>query len=152
MIEMAPAGPPHSRIAVNLSYWIKAHVMPLKWGEVFGGDAGFQIAREPDTVRSPDVSFVAHVRLPIPELVGFWPLVPDIAAAVVSPGDPAVEVEAKVAEYLRAGVRLVWVLHPEARAIYVYESLQAARVLHAEDTFTCGPVLPGLSFSVEDTI
>lgn len=41
LIEMAPAGPPHSRIAINLVYWIKAYAMPLKLGEVFGADAGF---------------------------------------------------------------------------------------------------------------
>ena len=150
LIEMAPAGPPHSRIASKLNSRLRIHVEPQDLGEVYGPDAGFRISSDPDTVRAPDVSYIAKGRLPDPEPPGFWPVVPDLVAEVVSPGDTAVEVQDKVDEYLRAGVRLVWVLYPEARTIYAYDSLEAARVLHAEDTLTGGSVLPGFSCPVRD--
>lgn len=101
-------------------------------------------------MRAPDVSTVAKDRLSVPETPGFWHLIPDLAAEVVFPGDTAAEVQAKVEEYLRAGVKLVWVVYPDTRSIAVYESLQAARVLAVDDTLTGGSVLPGFSCSVRD--
>ena len=44
---------------------------------------------------------------------------PDLAVEVTSPTDVVYELEEKVEEYLRAGVRLIWVIHPEVQAIEV---------------------------------
>ena len=49
-------------------------------------------------------------------------LSPDLAVEVISPNDLATEIDQKVAEYLGAGVPLVWVVHPEARAVRVHRA------------------------------
>ena len=75
----------------------------------------------PAKVRKPDASFIRRGRLPgeaLPD--GFCPIPPDVAAEVVSPNDLAYEVDEKVGEWLRAGVRLVWVINPRARIVAVH--------------------------------
>ena len=50
-------------------------------------DTGFKIERDPDTVRAPDVAFVARERLAdIPD-EGYAELAPDWVAEILSPSD-----------------------------------------------------------------
>lgn len=58
-------------------------------------------------------------------------------------------VEDKVAEYLRDGVRLVWIVNPRAKSVAVYTagSEQITR-LTAGHTLTGGDVLPDFSIAV----
>lgn len=91
-------------------------------GWVFPADAGYKCFPEhPKKVRRPDVSFVSRDRFPnglIPG--GFTELAPDLAVEVVSPNDLYEKVLAKVAEYLGAGVKLIWVIDPKQWAAQVY--------------------------------
>ena len=53
--------PPSSwqgRLAARLLFRLGQHVYPAGSGELFGQDTGFLIARDPDTVRAPDMAFV----------------------------------------------------------------------------------------------
>lgn len=47
-------------------------------------------------------------------------MAPDLAIEVLSPSDAAAEVHAKVAEYLRLGVRAAWVVDPAGRNVRVH--------------------------------
>src|SRR5204863_137465 len=78
-------------------------------------ETGFTLSRGPDTVRAPDIAFVRRERLPDPIPVGFPDLAPDLVVEVLSPGERAGEILAKVADWLSAGTRLVWVVDPERR-------------------------------------
>ena len=57
------------------------------------------------------------------------------------PGEP-------MAEWLAAGVRLVWVLYPNQRTVYAYRSETDVRVYTAADTLDGGDVLPGFACAV----
>ena len=108
--------------------------------------SGFYVARDPDTVRGPDVLFISKERLdPGTEVEGFFEVAPDLAVEIISPGDTHAEVMAKVGEYLDAGVRLVWVVDPAWHRISVYPG---GEILSPEDTLTGGDVLPGFSTPV----
>ena len=66
------------------------------------------------------------------------------ADEVISPNDSYYEVEAKVQEYLDAGVRLIWVLNPDLQSIKVYEGDSGRTFsLSAKDELTGGNVVPG---------
>jgi Uma2 family endonuclease len=126
----------------RLNAFIEAH----KLGEFFAAETGFILARNPDTVRAPDAAFVGAARIPpsgLPE--GYFPGAPDLAAEVVSPNDTASEVQAKVADYLSAGSRLVWVIYPDLRQVAVFDAARANRILAASDQLDGGDVLPGFS-------
>ena len=54
-------------------------------GRTVSGDTAFVLARDPDTVRIPDVAFVRHERLPPPLVSGRAALPPDLAVEIRSP-------------------------------------------------------------------
>ena len=113
-------------------------------GEVYAAETGFTLTPKPDTVRAPDVSFVARNRIPPegePE-TGFWAIVLDLVGEIVSPHDRVSEVQDKVTDYLMAGVRLVWLVDPQTQTAAVYKSLNEGHVLLAEDTLDGGAGLP----------
>jgi Uma2 family endonuclease len=106
------------RIAILIGMFLRDHSLGL----LFGADAGYQCFPDaPAKVRKPDVSFIRFGRLPDDRApAGHCPIPPDLAVEVISPGDLAYEVEHKVAEYLSAGVPLVWVVHPPTRTVRVH--------------------------------
>jgi Uma2 family endonuclease len=76
-------------------------------------------------------------------------VVPDIAVEVVSPGDSADDLIAKAREYLRGGVRLVWLVYPLAQEIHAYlPGVRDVRVFFATDELDAGDILPGFRTSV----
>ena len=141
---MEPAGAAHGLVEVRLLGLLLAHVRPRGLGELFTGDTGFVLRRDPDTVRAPDVAFVRADRLPSEGLdAGFPELAPDLAVEVASPGDTVGELGGKVAEYLDVGVRLVWVVDPANRTVTTYAADRSARLLAEADALDGGDVVPG---------
>jgi Uma2 family endonuclease len=133
-----------SDIAMGIGSLLRAFAHPRKLGRVAGADGAFILARNPQTVRIPDASFVRMDRLPPPEQRRrFLELAPDLAVEVVSPSDSANDVQEKVREYLDYGVQLIWVVHPLQRTVTVYRPDRSARVLYEEDSLDGGDVLPG---------
>ncbi len=120
-------------------------------GIFFAARTGFTLQQNPDTVRAPDVAFVAQSRIPeegVPE-TGFWAIAPDLVAEVVSPNDRMTEIQDKVTDYLAAGVRLVWVVDPKTETVTVYQSLKQVKVLVAEDVLEGEDVLPGFELALK---
>jgi Uma2 family endonuclease len=110
--------------------------------------SGFLIARDPDTVRAPDVASIRAERLTDGVPVGFFQGAPDLAVEIVSPGDRASELMAKVQDWLGAGSCVVWVVDPETRAVSVYRSRTDIVVPTRSDTLPGGDLLPGFSMPV----
>jgi Uma2 family endonuclease len=111
-------------------------------GDVLGSDALYALPL--GNRRGPDVSFVAAGRLtPAAQPKPFPELAPDLAVEVVSPGDRPREVLDKVGEYLQAGVRLVWVIDPQARRATAYRGLTAVHTVDDSGDLDGTDVLPG---------
>ena len=119
---------------------------------MFAQDTGFKIARNPDTVRAPDVAFVARERLAqIPE-EGYADLAPDWVAEILSPGDRPGEVLEKVGQWLSAGVRLVWVLDPVRRDARIYRADGSVSTLKSDDELDGEDVLAGFRCPLRDIL
>jgi Uma2 family endonuclease len=135
------------QLAVALGNFMNARQL----GTIFAARTGFALSQNPDTVRAPDVAFVAQSRIPeegVPE-TGFWAIAPDLVAEVVSPNDRMTEIQDKVVDYLAAGVRLVWVVDPKTETVTVYQSLKQGKVLIADDALAGEDVLPGFELSLK---
>lgn len=108
----------------------------------------------PDHVRRPSASLIRAGRLRDgPELhAEFAPVVPDLVVEVISPDDLAGGVNQKVQEWLEAGVRVVWLIDPEARTVFVYhrDRPATADIVREPDTLTGAPVLPGFAVPAAD--
>ena len=142
---LMPPGGFHGRLCSDLGYFLEDHVRRHPVGWVYQ-EVGYLLERDPDTVRAPDVSFIAADRLDRADTPKYIPIPPDLAVEVNSPNDRPGEVLAKVGWWLEHGVRLVWVVDPETRTVAVYPGDAAAgvpRVLGRADTLDGGNVLPG---------
>ena len=95
------------------------------------------------SVRKPDVAFVRQERLSVHLSKKDLALAPDLAAEVLSPTDPAVEVNRKVEQYLAAGVRLVWVVDPDLRLVFVHRPNGTVSVVREPAELDGEDVLPG---------
>lgn len=112
-------------------------------------DPGVLLARDPDTVRGPDVAFYSHDRVPdTGYATGFWGP-PDLAVEITSPSNRASDIQEKVTDYLDAGVRLVWVLDPPTRTATSYTADGSARILRSGDALEGDDVLPGFRLPLE---
>lgn len=151
VIRMSPAGAEHGVVAGNIHALLHVHVRAPRLGVVCAAETGFLIAREPDTVRAPDVGFVSRERragMPIPRM--FWPFAPDLAVEVVSPGDTAEAIETKVREWFAGGAHRVWVFYPVPYRVHDFGSPSEGRILRAEDTLDGGDVVHGFSCRVSE--
>lgn len=133
-----------SHVGGRLFHLISTFVDHNPIGRVWPADCGYQcFSDSPNLVRKPDVSFVSRSKLPgeaIPE--GHLRVAPDLAVEVLSPNDIDYETDGKVEEYLRAGVRLVWVISPEARTVLIYRADGSINGLREQDELSGEDVLP----------
>jgi Uma2 family endonuclease len=141
----------HGRTVARISYLLSKFVGSKRLGVVYAGDTGFVLARQPDTVRGPDVAFLSNERER--ETEGARPYIPgapDLAVEVVSPSDRTREVLGKVSDYLAAGSRIVWVVNPVREEVSVFRSPFAPRVLAGTDLLDGEDVLPGFSVTIAE--
>ena len=146
LIVKEPAGYRHGAVAARLTKVLMDYADAQDLGQVVAAETGFTLATDPDTVRAPDAAFIRRERLPDPAPAGFARLAPDLVVEVLSPDDRPGEVLAKVADWLSAGTRLVWVVDPARRRARVYRadgsdgSVETDGALGGEDVvpgFTC---------------
>jgi Uma2 family endonuclease len=140
-----PAGFLHGRVAMNLGAELRAHAKQAAAGVVVAAETGFKLFTDPDTVRAPDVAFVAKGREPPPDASGFADLAPDLAVEVLSHDDRPGEVLAKVSDWLSAGTRLVWVVDPQRHVARVYRQDGSERIVTADGALDGEDVLPGFA-------
>jgi Uma2 family endonuclease len=149
--RMSPASHQHGRIILNLSAPLHQFVRTHQLGVVYAAETGFLLARDPDTVRAPDVGFVQQARVNAAQPdTGYFPGAPDLAAEVISPNDLYTEVEEKVIAWLEAGTQMVLVVNPRKRVVTVYRSLTTITVLTEVDQLDGADVVPGWTLPVEE--
>jgi Uma2 family endonuclease len=132
-------------VATEFAIALTDHVARWHLGWVFGPGAGFRLDNARSfTVRKPDVSFVRFGRLPNEQPADAYDsLAPDLAVEVVSPNDTVYELDEKIDDYLRAGVRLVWVINPELQTVTIYRPGQSQQTIRGGDELDGLDVVPG---------
>ena len=151
LIKMSPAGHEHGRIIVRLTSPLAQHVWAKKLGQVYAAETGFRLGSNPDTVRAPDIAFIARERVAlVGKTKGYWPGAPDLAVEVLSPDDRVSEVEEKVSEWLTAGSRQVWVVSPKLHTVTVYSSATEILTLTEKDILKGGDVVPGFELKIAE--
>jgi Uma2 family endonuclease len=149
--EMTPAGFQHGRIAGNVAGELRNHVRAQSLGVVATAEAAYRLSADPDTLRSPDVSFVRRERIEqVGDPTGFWPGAPDLAVEVISPSDRYSDVLEKVWDYVDAGTPMVVLVDPPQRSVTVYRSRTDVTVLTGDDVLEGGEVVPGWRLPVRD--
>jgi len=143
-------GARHGWLAGKIFHALHAHAREHALGLAVI-ETGFLLSVDPPTIRGPDVAFIAAASMPpegIP--VGFWTLSPDLAVEVLSPSNSAIEIQAKILDYLAAGTRLVWVVDPHNETVSVHGARNESNLLTRKDDLTGGEVLPDFRMGIAD--
>src|SRR6478736_5734768 len=100
-------------------------------------EVGVLLRRNPDHLLGPDAAFLTTAQLP-PRLSpeGYLLTIPALVVEIRSKNDTQPEIDARMRDYLAAGVVLVWVADPDARTVTAHRTGQPAAVFAAADTLT----------------
>jgi len=111
-------------VAAEVNRILGNHCREHHLGWTLAAELGYRcFPWKPRRIRRADVSFIRADRVSKERLSeSFCTIAPDLAVEVVSPNDLMWEVHEKVEEYLRAGVKLVWVVHPNVNAVQVFRA------------------------------
>lgn len=146
-----PMGAESGEVSAALTIVLGAHVRQQRLGHMYDAQTGFQcFPHEPSLVRKPDVSFVAAARLTGRSPKGHMRIAPDLAVEVVSPNDTYEEVEGKMLDYLRAGVKLIWVVSPEWKTVLVRRLDSTCVALDETGILSGESVIPGFTCPVAE--
>ena len=146
---LSPAGGEHGWVVLKVSIPLGTFIESQQSGHVFGAETGFIIARNPDTVRAPDVAFVKAGRFSGKPVKSFVPFAPDLAVEVLSPFDSASEVQAKVEEWLNAGTHAVWVIDPQRESALICRTSQDGVLSLRVEELSDDLLLPGFRLPVK---
>jgi Uma2 family endonuclease len=114
-------------------------------------DAGFIVGADRQQLRGPDVALVTKERLEILERGSTWgQAAPDLAVEVLPPElHGEAYARPKVAEYLAAGAKVVWLVDPDARTVRVYEPNRDDYAIYSAGAeITLDAIAPGFSAPV----
>ncbi len=146
-----------ARVATRLSFELILAARAARAGEVVV-EALFRIPLDRDRTRNrrPDLAFVSFDRWPadkpLPQTDNAWDVVPDLAVEVISPTNFFEDVIAKVSEYFLGGVRLVWVVMPVERRVFVFDTPDVVRVVTDAGSLDGGAVVPGFLLPLADLL
>jgi Uma2 family endonuclease len=136
-----------SVIAKLIGNWNDSRPAPR--GEVYSGEAGVRLSRNPDSTFGIDVVYLSAERLKEQSdettlLVG----PPTLAVEILSPSDRIEDVQVKIDVYLAAGVPVVWLADPHFQTVTVYRPRRGPEMLHGDAVLTDDEHLPGLEIAV----
>lgn len=151
--EDGMAGELHGAIATNLIVALGTYVKTHRLGRVYPADTTYILSEDDQGVqlmRLPDVSFVAASRVKTENRQSYYQLAPDLAIEIISPSERAVDMRAKLRDYLRAGVRQVWQVYPDTQEVVVSLPDGTVQTYELGQVIPGADVLPGLELPVED--
>src|SRR5262245_61142480 len=126
---------------------------PKRTGWLFPEGTAFRcFPHERGLVRKPDTAYIRLDRLAVAQAAeeGYVPVAPDLAVEVVSPNDIAKELEDKIDDFKRAGVRLIWVVYPQHRIVRIHRADGTIQQVGENDELNGEDVIPGFRCAVRE--
>ena len=136
----------HGRASAHFGFALHKYADDNDFGRVTGR-AGFQLESNPDTVRAPDIGWLAPEN--VGEMTSGYPAQsPDLAVEIRSPDETHADMDERAAMWLHFGTRLVWVGDPESTTVTRYRPGREPEILGEDDALDGGDLLPGFSVPV----
>ena len=151
LIVMSPTGSESGKrngdLFGQIWYWNRQ----TKLGVVFDSSTGFKLSN--GATRSPDVSWIAINRwnsLSDKQKRGFAPIDPDFVIELMSPTDNLLTTQQKMNEYINCGVKLGWLINPDAKEVEIYRHGRDKEVVNHPSSLSGEELLPGLIVDLAD--
>lgn len=149
LVIMSPSGPRHADLVAGVIVLLRSFVRENRLGNVYGGELGVYLTDDPETLRGVDVAFYENERLAqVKDEVGFTHIPPDIAIEIHDSTE--LGLRRKVAQYLTAGVRSVWVIDPDKKTLTKHSPAGDVMVVSGLDDLVKDDVLPGFSCRLKE--
>ena len=149
--QMPLAGGRHGDVAAELGALLRVYAKQNRLGKVLAAETGFLMARNPDVVLGPDVSFISAERIPaegVPD--AYFRGAPDLDVEVISPSQSRAKIEKKAAIFLAHGAQAVVVLDPRRRTATIHRPNAPVETLREGDILDLGFVVSGFSVPLAD--
>jgi Uma2 family endonuclease len=143
---MAPApNRYHQDISANIFELLRAYVRRHRHGKVYY--APFDVYLDQINVHQPDILFIANKNRILTDAGAEG--APDFIVEILSPKTAHLDTKSKRRIYARSGVKELWIVDPDLKAISVYhlqkDSEQPVATYSEKETFT-SPHFPRLKF------
>ncbi len=150
IITLSPPEYWHGLVCLNIGSIL--HDFGRRTGHGHIGSNDSTVGISDDTVRGADLCYYSEARWPRSRAEQERPPVPpDLTVEVLSPGDRPGKVFEKLADYLAAGVLMVWIVDPRRRTLSIYRRDDATpTVLGESDHVADLPELPGFRGQVAE--
>ena len=151
-VEKPPMGSRASRLALILMCRLLTHVRANRLGRCIGGKCTYRIFPvEPERTRIFDGSFVRTGRLPgekCPE--GDMTIAPDLAVEIISRDSTVFDMDERIDDLIGAGVRLIWVVLPHTKSMYIYRADRSISRLRGDEELGGEDVVPGFGYRLSE--
>jgi Uma2 family endonuclease len=134
------SGKKESDLITDLNLWNRQS----RLGETFSSSTAFILPNGAE--RSPDAAWVERSRwetLTPEQREKFPPLAPDFVIELRSKSDSLTKLQEKMQEYQDNGVRLGWLINPQAQTVEIYRPERDVEVLENPSNLSGEDVLPG---------
>jgi Uma2 family endonuclease len=112
-------------------------------GKTFDSSTGYDFLAIGGGKLSPDVSWIESSRLEGVSLKQFIPVVPDFLIELRSTTDRLSDLQAKMLEYQRLGVKLGLLINPQDCQVEIYRMGEKIEVIESPDSIDCQDVMLG---------
>ena len=150
LIVMTPVGGEGSshemELGADLTFWNRQ----TNLGKTFSSSTLFKLPNGGD--RSPDAAWVELSRwqnLTPEQRRKFPPIAPDFVMELRSPTDDLELLQAKMQEYMDAGVKLAWMFNPQDQQVEIYRQAQPRELRELPTELSGEDVLPGFVLAVK---
>ena len=120
LVPMSPPGAAHGNLQNRIGAALFTQGEEKGLGKAFT-EVGILLEREPDHLVGADAAFITSKSLPQRETPeGYLETVPELIVEIRSKNDTAKAIAEKVADYLEAGAKRVWVIDPAIESVIEY--------------------------------
>jgi Uma2 family endonuclease len=145
-VPVMPSWKRHSWLAGQVFKALDAHAEATRAGTVFP-DVWCKLPQlhDPERLYAPDISFFTSARMQAEPDDGIFHSPPDLAVEIFSESNrrKLADFQQRIRAYLHAGVRLLWVIYPDARYAMIHRSDGSATMVLETEALDGEDVLPG---------
>jgi Uma2 family endonuclease len=146
-VSLSPPTIEHGTAVLNLSKALAVHSQKEQGGYACF-ELGLVIARDPDTAHFPAICYFTTGPMFAESDKVISETCPALVVEVASTNDRRKGMEQRITSWLDWGVRVAWVLDPQARQVHAFEKGRAGQRLAEHQTLPGGTVLSGFKIGV----
>lgn len=136
-------------LIMTLGGFVHAHQL----GKIYPGDVTYILEGTRQSLNKaykPDVSFMPAAQQAQVDLDDFLTIPPALVIEIISPSERWSKISAKVADYLKFGVKQIWLMDYEKEQVAVYMADNTFRIYDNEAILTAPDLLPDFSLPIVD--